>query len=128
MIMKPSVYVETTIISYLTAWRSPQLVTAAHQEATWDWWDNSRRNFNLFVSEAVVREASAGDVEAAKRRLESIKGIPDLQITNEARDLAKVLVRKGGFPSTASVDILHVAVELSAYRQRHLSRVYARSL
>jgi len=67
----------------------------------------------LFVSEAVVREASAGDVKAAKRRLESIKGIPDLQITNEARDLAKVLVRKGGFPSTASVDILHVAVATS---------------
>jgi len=59
--MKPKVYVETTIVSYLTAWRSPQLIMAANQECTRIWWDNDRYNFDLYVSEAVVQEASAGD-------------------------------------------------------------------
>ena len=63
--MKSSVYIETTIISYLTAWRSPQLIMAAHQEATRSWWDDERRHFDLFVSEAVIQEASAGDSRPA---------------------------------------------------------------
>ncbi len=108
--MKPSVYIETTIISYLTAWRSPQLVMAAHQEATRDWWDEERHHFDLFVSEAVIQEAAAGDAEAANRRLEAIKGIPELQVTDEARELAKILIHKGQLPNKAIIDGLHISV------------------
>jgi hypothetical protein len=57
----PSVYLETTIPSYLTAWRSPEIVMAARQEITRDWWDHRRRDFELFVSQLVIDEASAGD-------------------------------------------------------------------
>lgn len=108
--MKPSVYLETTVISYLTAWRSPRLIMAAHQEATREWWDNERQHFDLFVSEAVIQEASAGDSEAANRRLEAIEGIPELQITDKARDLAKILIDKSRLPNKASIDALHVSV------------------
>ena len=59
--MKPSVYLETTIPSYLTAWRSPELVMAANQEATRNWWDTSREKFELFVSEFVLIEVRSGD-------------------------------------------------------------------
>jgi predicted nucleic acid-binding protein len=107
--MKPKVYLETTIISYLTAWRSPQLVMAAHQEVTRSWWDDERHAFDLYVSEAVVQEASLGDASAAQRRLEALSDIFELQITDEARLLAKELVEKTPLPKTARVDALHIA-------------------
>ena len=67
--MKPRVYIETTIPSYLTAWQSPQLVMAANQQVTREWWQDRRDEFDLFCSELVVEEASAGDPDAAARRI-----------------------------------------------------------
>ena len=64
--MASSVYIETTIPSYLTAWRSPELSMAAKQQATRQWWDDRRHNFDLFISDAVLLEASGGDPDAAK--------------------------------------------------------------
>ncbi len=107
--MKSRVYIETTIVSYLTAWRSPQLVMAAHQEATRQWWDDERRHFDLFVSEAVLEEASAGDPEAAQKWLAAIQGIPEVRITDDVRNLAKALLKHGQLPSKASLDALHIA-------------------
>ena len=107
--MKPKVYIETTIISYLTAWRSPQLVMAANQETTRNWWDGERHNFDLFVSEAVFQEASAGDPVAAQRRLEAIKDLSELSITDEARQLAKELIDATRLPEKARVDAVHIA-------------------
>ncbi|TWU28114.1 type II toxin-antitoxin system VapC family toxin [Bythopirellula polymerisocia] len=107
--MKSQVYIETTIISYLTAWRSPQLVMAAHQQATREWWDNERQNFELFVSEAVLEEASAGDNEAAQKRMDIAREILELQITDEIRDLAKALLKHGMLPEKAAIDALHIA-------------------
>ena len=92
--MKPKVYLETTIISYLTAWRSPQLVMAAHQESTRNWWDDERHSYDLYTSEAVLQEASLGDPSAAQKRLEVLSDLPELQITDEARLLAKELIEK----------------------------------
>ena len=108
--MKPRVYIETTIFSYLTAWRSPLLVMAAHQEATRQWWGEQREHFDIFVSEAVIEEAAVGDSDAAKRRLAAIAGIPELDISDDARDLAKALLEDGDLPHKAGVDALHIAV------------------
>ena len=77
--MKPKVYLETTIISYLTAWRSPQLVMAAHQESTRSWWDEERHFFDLYTSEAVVQEGfrpesrSPSDSSALMYRLSGLQ-------------------------------------------------------
>ncbi len=79
--MKPSVYIETTIPSYLTAWRSPELVMAANQEATRSWWDTSRPKFDIFISALVLDEASSGDPAAAQRRMEIIREIPALDVS-----------------------------------------------
>lgn len=108
--MNSRVYIETTIVSYLTAWRSPQLIMAAHQEATRQWWDDERQHFDLYVSEAVIEEVSAGDAEAAGRRLDAIKGIAELKITDEARDLAKALIEHGQLAQKATLDALHIAI------------------
>jgi hypothetical protein len=74
-VAKPKVYLETTIVSYLTARRSRDLVVAAHQEFTAEWWNEHRSRFSLFVSDLVVQKARHGDPEAADRRLTELRGI-----------------------------------------------------
>ena len=108
--MKPKVYLETTIVSYLTAWRSSEIVTAANQEATRKWWDEQKPEFDLFVSEAVFQEASAGDADAVRRRMEVLRNIAELGVTDAARDLARSLVAEVPLPTTAEIDALHIAV------------------
>ena len=66
--MKPTVYIETTIVSYLTAWPSREIIMAANQKVTREWWASQRGDFDLVVSQVVVDESSAGDSDAAQRR------------------------------------------------------------
>lgn len=108
-IPKPTVYVETSIVSYLTALGSRDLVQAAHQEVTRNWWD-FRGDFALYASQIVIEEASAGDVHAASRRLEALENIPLLDVTDEATVLASRLVRDGGLPKKAQIDAFHVSI------------------
>ena len=96
--MKPTVYVETSVVSYLTAQPSRDIVTAARQQITRDWWQMKRLEFDLYVSEFVVREARAGDPQAAARRLEALQGIPEISLTEDAAQLAEMLVRNGPLP------------------------------
>src|SRR5580698_7287001 len=107
-----SVYLETTIPSYLTAWRSPELVMAARQQITRDWWDNRRHNFELFVSQLVIDEASAGDPAAAARRLEILEGVPLLGAPADADVLADALVRGLALPDKAAADAVHFALSV----------------
>lgn len=108
--MKPSVYLETTIPSYLTAWRSPELLMAARQQVTREWWDSRRGQFELFVSQFVVDEAGAGDPEAAARRLAAIKGLPLLEATEGTDELVQALVRALALPAKAVADAAHIAL------------------
>ena len=107
--MKPSVYIETSIPSYLTALRSPDLVMAANQETTKEWWE-SREQFELYVSALVIYEAKAGDPGAAKRRLEQLENIPEIDITEEVENFAGILLQKVPLPPKAKIDALHIAV------------------
>jgi hypothetical protein len=108
--MKPTVYLETTIPSYLVARPGRDLVRAARQEVTQEWWLSRRARFDAFISQVVVDEAQAGDPDAATRRLEVLVGIPVLDLTPEAVALASDLVRQGSLPPKAMVDALHIAV------------------
>lgn len=108
--MKPTVYVETTIVSYLTARLSRDLVTAAHQQITQEWWANRRAEFELFVSQFVVQEASMGDVAMAQKRLDELQVIPLLDVNQDAENLAQRLIVDGPLPKKAAVDALHIAV------------------
>ncbi|MFH1114391.1 MAG: type II toxin-antitoxin system VapC family toxin [Pseudomonadota bacterium] len=108
--MTSKVYLETTIVSYLTARRSRDLIVAAHQQITEDWWENRRENFDPYISELVIREAGAGNKEAAHRRLEALKDIPLLELTEETFHLAMGLVEKGPIPEGAREDALHIAL------------------
>ncbi len=97
------------MISYLTARASEDLVLAAHQHVTREWWAG-REAFDLFVSQFVLDEASKGDSEAAARRLATLEAIPLLDVTEDATVLAAELIARGGLPQQARVDALHVAV------------------
>ncbi|HZF07743.1 MAG TPA: type II toxin-antitoxin system VapC family toxin [Thermoanaerobaculia bacterium] len=117
--MRPKVYVETSILSYLTSWLSRDLVLAAHQQITQQWWVERRSGFELFASQAVVNEASAGDEKMAQRRLDVLDELPLLDITAEVSSLAEELIRIGPIPPKAAVDAVHVAVS-SVYRVDYL--------
>ena len=108
--MKPRIYLETSILSYLTAWRSRDLVTAAHQQITREWWDTRRMQFELYVSQIVIQESSAGDRRAAERRLDSVENIPLLDIDEHVTALAENLIKEIPLPARAEVDAVHIAV------------------
>ena len=108
--MKPKIYLETTIVSYLTAWPSRDLVMAANQQTTRDWWARHRGDCDLYTSDIVVQEATAGDPDAAKRRLEVLQDLAELAITEHSRALAKRLVEEVPLPRKAQVDALHIAI------------------
>ncbi len=108
--MKASIYVETTIVSYLTAKPSRDLIIAAHQQITQEWWEARRRSFDLFISELVIREAGAGDAGAAKKRLDALKKIALLELNEETLHLAGNLVQQGPIPERSKEDALHIAV------------------
>ena len=111
--MKPKIYLETTILSYLTAFLSRDLVSAAHQQITQEWWDTCRMDFELFVSQIVIRESSAGDENAVERRMEVLKDIPLLEIDGKVAELAADLIKKVPLPERAEVDALHIAVAVA---------------
>jgi hypothetical protein len=104
------VYVETTVISYLSAWPSRDLIRAAHQQITRDWWEHRRRHFDLYVSQNVIDEVGRGDPDAAQRRNDLIADVPLLGLTETATRLARELLRKRALPAKAVEDSLHIAI------------------
>ena len=110
---KPKVYLETSVVSYLTARLSRDLVTVGRQEVTREWWENQREGFQLFISEFVVAEAAAGDPAAARSRLEALARLTEVALTVETRELARSLVEPGPIPRAAAIDAFHVAAAVS---------------
>jgi len=105
-----SVYIETTIVSYLTSRPTQDMIQTAHQHITRQWWHYRASHFNLFTSQVVVREAAAGDSQASAARLNLLESLPLLDITQEAEDLAVHLLRRRLLPTKAADDALHLAI------------------
>lgn len=104
------VYLETSVVSYLAAWPSRDLIVAAHQEITHRWWRTRRSQFELYSSQHVIDEASGGDEQAARKRLAIVRELPLLDLNDTVVHLSEKLVSEGLFPETAAADALHVAV------------------
>ncbi len=98
--MKRKVYIETSVISYLTARPSKNVIEAGHQRSTYLFWDR-RSEFDLVTSELVVTECSAGDASAASNRLDALLAIPLLDITTRSLELAGLVIA-GIVPARAS--------------------------
>lgn len=108
--MKPQAYLETTILSYLSARPSRDLIVAGHQQITREWWDRRRNEFSLFISQFVADEAGQGDPEAVRRRMGMVAGLRMLEITHEVGDLAAAVLRAGVIPRESATDAAHIAV------------------
>ncbi|MBS4028878.1 MAG: type II toxin-antitoxin system VapC family toxin [Ignavibacteriales bacterium] len=107
--MKPTVYIETTVISYLTARPSRDLIVAAHQQITLDWWEKKHNNYDFYVSEFVLKEASKGDATAAQKRMDVVNKITLLRITDEITSLGILFMKQAHLPKNATEDALHIA-------------------
>jgi hypothetical protein len=115
----PSVYIETTIPSYLTAWPAKNLIAAAHQALTREWWELRRHEFDLFTSQLVIEEGSTGDPSAAQVRLDVLQGIPRLVSSETVEWIAAELERLALLPPKASADAFHIGYA-SAHRVDYL--------
>jgi hypothetical protein len=107
---KQKVYIETTVISYLTAKPSRDLVVAAQQELTRFWWESEKDNYKIFISESVINEASAGDSTASELRLKICENIPSLDIDKRVLELTKIILSSGIIPQKAAEDALHISI------------------
>lgn len=132
--MALSVYIETTIVSYLAARPSRDIVIRAHQRLTREWWRGRRGEFDLYISPVVQQEARMGNRLLARRRMRALRGIPLLAVTAEAIALARLLVRRGPIPKRAEVDALHIATTavhgtdyLLTWNCRHIANALMRS-
>ena len=108
--MKPTVYLETSVISYLTSEPSRDIIIAGHQQITHDWWNNHRQRFDLYVSEVVLKEIRLGNREMAKKRLDIVRDLPDLGLPEGIETLAESLITEGPLPSKAIDDALHISL------------------
>jgi predicted nucleic acid-binding protein len=107
--MSETVYIETSIVGYLTARSSKNLIIAANIEVTRDWWDSYRNSFTLYISKVVLDEVAKGDLEIAANRLEVLRGFPLLELSPAVQDLAAEFCLRSNLPPKASDDAVHIA-------------------
>ncbi len=107
--MKQKIYIETSVVSYYTNRPSRDLVTAARQQVTREWWEERAHHFDLYISVLVLEEAGCGNRAEAQKRLDALDGIPIIRISNEAEELAGALIA-GPIPEKSAEDALHIAL------------------
>ena len=106
---RPKLYVETSVVSYLTARPSRDPVTAARQQLTAEWWATRRGEYDLFVSSLVLDEAGAGDPSAAAARAAALTGIRVVNPGARADALTDSILREVPLPAKAAGDAFHIA-------------------
>ncbi len=129
-----TVYIETSVVSYFTSRPSRDLVVAARQEITREVWPLLFEKFGLYISALVIQEASQGDSDAASKRLNSLSGIPILEITDRAQSIAQSLINGCAIPSAFEEDALHIAIAsvngidfLLTWNFKHINNVFIKS-
>jgi len=107
--MSETVYIETSILGYLTARPSRDIVVAANIEITREWWDKRRNDFQIYSSQAVVKETLQGDTAIASQRIEIIRNLPLLDLNQSVLDLAEQFLGRSNLPAKADMDAVHIA-------------------
>ena len=132
--MLPTAYIETSVISYLTALPSRDVVIAAYQQVTREWWRTARNRFELVASELVLQEAAAGDSAAARARLAALETVTLLEATDDAAKLTRKFLDLGAIPRKAAEDAAHIAIAVTngadylvTWNFRHIANAVLRS-
>jgi hypothetical protein len=105
-----TIYIETTVVSYLVANPSRDSILAAHQQLTRQWWQDERQRYHCVTSREVLREVSLGDVEMSRRRSEALAGLTVLEVEDSARELARGILVERLLPPVAASDAIHAVV------------------
>ena len=133
--MSESVYIESSVVSYLTARPSRDLVIAGRQAITADWWLVQRKRYDVYISELVIEEISAGHADAAAARLAAVSNFASVSTTPEAHQLAEALLASGAVPANSPRDALHIAIAatqgvefLLTWNFKHINNAETRSL
>ena len=105
-----TIYIETTVVSYLVANPSRDSILAAHQQLTRQWWQDERQRYKCVTSAEVLKEAGLGDVKMSRRRLEALSGLTVLAVDDSARKLARAILAERLLPPVASSDAIHAVV------------------
>lgn len=108
-IIKPKVYVETSVISYMTARPSVAAVTLARQQSSIQLWQ-AHGQFDFYISEPVLTEIAAGNQEAAQLRMAYVTELVSLRETSESLQLTKQLIQSRAVPETSYLDATHIAL------------------
>jgi hypothetical protein len=127
-----SVYLETTILSYLVSRRSRDIIVAARQEITRQWWEQSRPSYDCVVSQIVLEEIEAGDPTHAANRLDHAANLGVLAVNQACSDLARLYLDRGYVPKNEIRDALHIAVAviwkvdyLLTWNCKHIANAHA---
>ena len=105
-----TIYIETTVVSYLVANPSRDAILGAHQQLTRQWWQDQRQRYQCVTSREVVREANLGDAEMSRRRVEALAVLTVLAVDDSARALARAILAERLLPPAAASDAVHVVV------------------
>jgi predicted nucleic acid-binding protein len=104
----PKAYLESSVISYLAARPSRDILATAHQHVTREWWERRRSNFDLYISLEVLNEIRRGNSAAAELRLRYVQSLPVLEADDQARALAAEILRASALPQKAAADAAHI--------------------
>lgn len=107
--MSETIYIETSILGYLTARSTKNSILAANIEVTQDWWETRRGAFTLYISQLVLDEVARGDTEIAVQRLEIVRDFPLVELDRSVRDLAAEFLKQSNLPPKAADDAIHIA-------------------
>jgi hypothetical protein len=129
-----NIYIESTIPSYLVARPALNVLQAARQQLTREWWSSQRATHDLFTSQIVLDEIAVGETAMAKLRLEAVDSIPLLDLTPEAELVTERILRSGLLPATADRDAAHIALAtvhgidiLLTWNCRHIANGFIQS-
>jgi len=133
--MPPAVYIESSVISYLTARPSRDVITAARQAITLDWWQNQRHKYEVYISALVEEEISSGDPTAAEQRLRAVSSLFSVAISSEAQEMAASLIASRAVPPDCVEDAMHIAIAsaqgteyLLTWNFKHINNAETKSL
>ena len=123
------IYIESTIPSYVVARPARDLLQAARQQLTRDWWELQRGKHELLASQIVLEEIAHGEKAMAQQRLELMQEVPLLRVTDESQELARQILTSGLLPASAERDALHIALAsihavdiLLSWNCRHIAK------
>ena len=108
--MKETLYIETSVVGYFTSQPTRDLIVAAHQQITREWWKERLHRYSAFVSGLVLEEISKGNVDEAEKRLEAVSDFPLLKIIPEVAELANAYFLNLTLPEKARADSYHLAL------------------